>query len=169
LSREEELRDLANWIARLVGPPDAQDKHPNSPRIRDLHKLAEKHYFHPWMLGRTSIKVVLPAVWQISAALRQHPWFADYHRLDEHGNPLDPYKTLKPLPLGDEEEAVMEGTGAIRVYQDLLFWEGADARYRDNHETLLKQYCKLDTAAMVMIWVHWTGRVSEHGSPHADA
>jgi hypothetical protein len=26
---------------------------------------------------------------------------------------------------------------------------------RMNHEKLLLQYCKLDTAAMVMIWRHW--------------
>jgi hypothetical protein len=54
---------------------------------------------------------------------------------------------------------VNEGTGAIRIYQELIFWEGAKAQYRENHEKLLRQYCKLDTAAMVMIWAHWSGRV----------
>lgn len=161
----DELRDLADWIDRLLGPEDEKRKRPNSPRIRDLHKLAAQHYFHPIMLGRTSIKVVLPAVWQQSGALRRHPWFARYHRMDENEQPMDPYKTLKPLPLGGDEEqgdedAVREGTGAIRVYQELIFCEGIDEQYRMNREKLLKQYCELDTAAMVMIWAHWTGHAA---------
>lgn len=158
----DELRDLADWIKRLLGPRDANGKPHSSPRIRDLHKLAEQHYFHPVMRGRTSIKVVLPAVWQHSEAMRHHPWFSCYHHLDESGQPLDPYKTLEPLPLGGDEgqgdeDVVREGTGAIRVYQELIFCEGIDEQHRENREKLLKQYCKLDTAAMVMIWAHWTG------------
>jgi hypothetical protein len=152
-----ELEALAAWLDRLLGPEDAKGKR-HSPRIRDLHDLALRHYFHPAMGGRTSIKVVLPAVWGSSAALRRHPWFADYLKIDAKGHPLDPYKTLPALPLGDaagEEEAVVEGTGAIRVYQDLIFRQEADPRFRANREQLLKQYCRLDTAAMAMIWQHW--------------
>ena len=161
----EELGELADWIDRLLGPEVIKNKkstRPNSPRIRDLHKLAEQHYFHPVMRGRTSIKVVLPPVWQQSEAMRRHPWFSCYHHLDESGQPLDPYKTLEPLPLGGDEgqgdeDVVREGTGAIRIYQELIFCEGIDEQHRENRETLLKQYCKLDTAAMVMIWAHWSG------------
>jgi hypothetical protein len=111
------------------------------------------------MLGRTSIKVVLPAVWRHDAELRKHPWFSGYEKTDASGQLVDPYKTLQPLPLGDEDddEAVMEGTGAIRVYQDLIFNRGSDPQYYANREQLLKQYCKLDTLAMVMIWKHWIG------------
>jgi hypothetical protein len=159
LNNVDELRDLAAWIKGLLGPKNGKGKGHHSPRIRDLHQLAETHYFHPLMLGRTSIKAVLPAVWQSSESLRQHPWFARHHRWDDQGHPLDPYKTLAPLPLADrdEEDAVREGTGAIRVYQELIFLQDVDALYRENRETLLKQYCELDTAAMVMIWAHWTG------------
>jgi hypothetical protein len=128
-------------------------------RIRDLHKLALEHYFHPEMLGRTSIKVVLPAVWRHDAKLRAHPWFKRYLQLDANGQPMDPYKTLPSLPLGsddDDEDAIIDGTGAIRVYQDLIFRQETDPQLRANREQLLKQYCQLDTAAMVMIWKHWT-------------
>jgi hypothetical protein len=52
------------------------------------------HYFHPATLGRTSIKAVLPAVWNQSAALRSHPWFKDYQKTDADGSVMDPYKTL---------------------------------------------------------------------------
>ena len=68
--------------------------------------------------------------------------------------------TLPALPFGDneeDEEAVREGTGAIRVYQDLIFDAHASEADRINRRQLLLQYCQLDTAAMVMIWAHWTG------------
>jgi hypothetical protein len=76
---------------------------------------------------------------------------------------LNPYDTLPPLPFGDnpgegeEAEAVKEGTGAIRAYQELLY--GPSSRHPERKEAwrqALLQYCKLDTAAMVMIWKHWT-------------
>jgi hypothetical protein len=159
LGHAKELQALAEWIDRLLGPEAEGGKRPASPRIRDLHKLALQDYFHPDMLGRTSIKVVLPAVWRNSPELRKDPWFADYLRLDGKGQALDPYKTLPPLPLaeGDEKgDAIVEGTGAIRVYQDLIFRRESDPKFRANREQLLKQYCKLDTVAMVMIWKHWT-------------
>ena len=151
------LEELAGWIDRFLGPEDAKGKR-HSPRIRDLHELALAHYFHPAMQGRTSIKVVLPAVWRSSATLRAHPWFAAYLQLDAHGHPLDPYQSLPPLPLGDAEgddDAITDGTGAIRVYQDLIFRHEADPQFRENRRRLLLQYCQLDTAAMVMIWMHW--------------
>jgi hypothetical protein len=115
------------------------------------------------MLGRTSIKVVLPAIWKNQDHIRNHPWFADY--LIDKGSPGwdDPYKALPPLPIGTqenetEEDLVSDGTGAIRVYQLLLFAAHLTEGVRTNHEKLLLQYCKLDTAAMVMIWRHWVGR-----------
>jgi hypothetical protein len=153
-----ELRKLADWLDRLLGSEDEKGKRHDSPRIRDLHKLALEHYFHPDMGGRTSIKVVLPAIWSHSQALRNHPWFAQYLKLGANGQPIDPYKTLPALPLGDagdDEESITDGTGAIRVYQDLIFRQEADPKIRANREQLLKQYCELDTAAMVMIWQHW--------------
>lgn len=154
----DELKSLANWIDGLLGPKDNKNKR-HSPRIRDLHKLALAHYFHPEMRGQTSIKVVLPAVWHQSPAVRMRPWFARYLQLDAKGHPVDPYTTLPPLPLGDadeDEDSVVEGTGAIRVYQDLIFARDNSPEYRANREQLLRQYCELDTAAMVMIWLHWT-------------
>ena len=155
--------DLAEWIETLLGPEDEEGKRQNSPRIRDLHELAKHDYFHPDMLGRTSIKVVLPAIWKHQDQIREDPWFADYQT--EKGNPGwdDPYKALPRLPLGDpenetEEDLVSDGTGAIRVYQQLLFTAHLTEGVRTNHKQLLLQYCKLDTAAMVMIWRYWVER-----------
>ena len=75
---------------------------------------------------------------------------------------MNPYDTLAPLPFGnpDEEntdEVVTEGTGAMRAYQEMLYGVS-----RSNHDVkqqrrrLLLQYCELDTAAMVIVWRHWT-------------
>ena len=155
LPSRAELMDLAKWIEQLLGPEDDKGKRQNSARIRDLHRLALR-YFHPRMGGRTSIKVVLPAVWETNAALRNHPWFKEYLKLDINGAPLDPYKTLQALPVadGEEEDVIREGSGAIRVYQDLIFAGGLE-RDSMSRQNLLLQYCKLDTAAMVMIWTHW--------------
>ena len=113
------LRELAAWLERLLGPED-RDGRRRSPRIRDLHQLALRHYFHPRMGGRTSIKVVLPAVWESDAALRRHPWFAAYNRVDAAGRPLDPHQTLAALPFGGDKagvDAVRGGVGAVRVHQ----------------------------------------------------
>jgi hypothetical protein len=112
------------------------------------------------MLGRTSIKAVLPAVWRHAPAVHAHPWFQEYLRVGEDGMPLDPYKALPPLPLGgdeDDEDVVADGTGAIRIYQDLIFREAAPPEYTSNRHQLLEQYCRLDTASMLMIWRHWRG------------
>jgi len=74
------------------------------------------------MKGSLSIKYVLPAVWLQNPALRAHPWSAAYAG-NQCANPLDPYQRLAPLAFGDAEEsetleAVREGTGAVRTYQD---------------------------------------------------
>lgn len=158
----DEARDLAAWIDRLLGPETLVGKKLKrvSARIRDLHALALEHYFHPEMAGRTSIKVVLPAIWRNARAVHRHPWFAEYLQIGDDGRPLDPYKTLSPLPLGEsaaDEDVVADGSGAIRIYQDLLFRTDATPEYTDNRRLLLEQYCKLDTAAMMMIWRHWRG------------
>jgi hypothetical protein len=155
----EALQELAAWLERLLGPEDQDGRRHHSPRIRDLHQLALKHYFHPRMGGRTSIKVVLPAVWETDAALRQHPWFATYNKVDDAGHPLDPYQTLPALPFGGDEagdDVVREGVGAVRVYQDLIFTTNPAPGEQASRRELLLQYCQLDTAAMVMIWRHWS-------------
>jgi hypothetical protein len=114
--------------------------------------------------GRTSIKVVLPAIWKHQDHIRNHPWFAEYHLEKGTQGWDDPYKALPALPIGTpenetEEDLVADGTGAIRVYQELLFAGHLTEGVEMNHKQLLLQYCKLDTAAMVMIWRHW---VNDH-------
>jgi hypothetical protein len=140
--------DLAQWIDRLT--VNANN------RIVDLCALARDHYFHPAMRGSLSIKNVLPAVWKSDVSLRSNALFAAYLRFDQQGDPVDPYSTLPPLPIGSKEEVVKEGTGAMRVYQEMMFGQARhDVGVRQNYRKLLLQYCELDTAAMVAIWMHW--------------
>jgi hypothetical protein len=149
----KEDRELAKWLNYVVG---------STGPIVDLCELAKEFYFHPRMNGSLSIKNVLPAVWFESDVIRNHPWFRDYRRQKENGQLLEPYETLEPLLFGDAEgeemvDAVREGTGAMRTYQDMLYGpRRTDAAYRNAKRNLLLNYCKLDTAAMVMIWMHWT-------------
>jgi len=146
---------LAGWLDYIT-----DDAGP----LVDLCNLCKDYYFHPRMGGSLSIKHVLPAVWFESAKIRQHPWFAEYFR-EVDGQIVDPYKSLEDLPFdGDQEteqvEAVREGTGAIRTYQEMMFGlRKSDQKFKDIQKQLLLNYCKLDTAAMVMIWMHWTANL----------
>lgn len=152
-TRKERDKALSAWLTLMI-----DKKGP----IVDLCELAKDYYFHPYMKGSLSIKKVLPAVWFNNEKLRKHPWFVKYLG-EENGEVLEPYKTLPSLPFGDDDsaedaEAVREGTGAIRTYQEMMFGKRRDdAEFRDTMRQLLLNYCELDTAAMVMIWMHWTG------------
>ena len=141
--------DLAAWLDRMTEP--------KNPRIIDLYALAKDHYFQQAMKGSLSIKYVLRAAWERNNTLRGNTPFARYVKFDEHGSLLDPYAALPPLPIGEKEEVIREGTGAMRLYQEMMFGlSRADAALRQSYRTLLLQYCELDTKAMVFIWMHWS-------------
>ena len=111
------------------------------------------------MKGSLSIKEVLPAAWQSNPHLRERDEFRKYVGRDSSGDLVNPYETLPPLPIAEKEEVVKEGTGAMRVYQEMMFGISAsDPLAKQQYRKLLLQYCELDTAAMVIIWRHWTGQ-----------
>lgn len=114
----------------------------------DMNKITKMEYFHPLMGSKTSIKKVLPAVWQTSPHLDEDPYLKPY-RLEKFA---DPYQALAK----DDEEAVQSGTEAIVYYDKML-----TALKRNNLEEanklkdLLLKYCHLDTLAMYIIYMHW--------------
>jgi len=56
----------------------------------------------------------------------------------------------------ETDEVVREGTGAMRAYQEMLYGLSRnDESRKEQWRRLLLQYCELDTAAMVMVWMHW--------------
>ena len=118
-------------------------------RLVDMNDLTLKHYFHPVMKGRTSIKKVLDAVWQVNEGLRKR--YPEYVKAED-GKLLSPHKSLPPLEIAGQTAVVNEGTGAIAAYQAMLY---GPQEFRDQWQHLLLEYCKLDTLAMVMIHQHW--------------
>lgn len=124
-----------------------------SDRLVDMNRLTLKHFFHPRMGGRTSLKVVTDAIWQSDASVRAR---LPQYQLDTDGGPASPYQTLPPLSIGGRQVAVAEGTGAILAYYSMMERMAANATLEANRwRHLLHQYCGLDTLAMVMVWWHW--------------
>jgi hypothetical protein len=150
--------DLAQWLTTVV----KFDGHP-SPNMVDMCDIAKSCYFHPKMRGRLSLKFVLPAVWESDESL--HSAFPQYCKHDSNGGLMNPYQTLPPLPFGnpdaedemDTDQVVTEGTGAMRAYQEMLYGlHRSNEPIKEQWRRLLLQYCELDTAAMVIVWRHWT-------------
>jgi hypothetical protein len=159
--------DLAAWLESLIGPVPAvgeEDKTVGK-RVVDMLKISQAHYAHPLMRGAHGIKKVLDAIWADAPHLWADPWFASYFVKDAAGNVLDPYRTLAAAPIGidladvadgDDPDAVTDGVGAMRAYQDMLYGlHKNDVSMRDKMRDSLFRYCGLDTAAMVIIWKHW--------------
>lgn len=141
--RGEGESDTADWIGRLLA----------SERMIDLNQITLKHYFHPRMGGRTTLKVVADAVWQADPHIRAR--LPHYHLETDQGA-AGPYQALPPLVIGDRQIAVAEGVGAILAYYALMERTAANATLEVNQwRRLLSQYCELDTMAMVMVWWHW--------------
>lgn len=146
---DEWEQELVQWIASIT----------SGNRIIDMNQVTKDGYFHPEMGGRTSIKVVLDAIWKSHEPMR-----ASFSSLT--GFPADPskapYAALPPLVINDKERNVAEGTGAIRAYEAMMYGvERSDPAARNAWSQLLKQYCALDTLAMVLIWNRWQEKVSQ--------
>ena len=134
--------ELAEWIHDVF-----------ERRAVDLHEWARDDYFHPGMRGRTSIKVVLDALWKSDPAMRQQfeGWTGRHVDSSE-----DPYATLPPIEINAIMQDVHEGTGAMRAYQEMMYGANKhDGTAREQWGSLLKQYCALDTLSMVLILEHW--------------
>lgn len=122
-------------------------------RMVDLEAWARCDYYHPGMGGRTSIKVVLEALWRSDPVMRRQ--FSEWSGLGREPAD-DPYRALPPIEIDGRLEQVHEGTGAMQAYQQMMYGEHKhDAAIRDRWAALLKQYCRLDTLSMVLIVEHW--------------
>jgi hypothetical protein len=130
------------------------------------------------MRGAHGIKKVLDAIWSDAPHLWSDPRFEKYFRRSDSGAVLDPYdtltlrfgvshlsRTLAEDDLGDESNgdgdadetnAITDGVGAMRAYQELLYgMHRDDSQRRDTIANALRAYCELDTAAMVIVWTQW--------------
>jgi hypothetical protein len=142
---------LKNWLTNIT----IDKKQGREGRFVDLNELTLKYYFHPDMKGKTSIKKVLPAIWNNNTYLHAISWFKKY--VSDSTLILNPYDTLAPVISElENEEVVKEGTGAMKAYHELMFGTFAEnIERREQLKQLLLQYCELDTMAMVIIWKYW--------------
>jgi len=139
---------LDAWLLDLAGIKDTQPG-----RLIDMNRMTIDGFFHPVMGGRTSIKCVLPAVWGSDPELPRE--FPEY-RLADGRVPDNPYDALPPAVIAGSSVECAEGTGAMRAYQEMLYGASrTDPVAREQYKALLLRYCRLDTAAMVMIWNYW--------------
>jgi hypothetical protein len=146
---------LKNWLIEII-----EDKERDDNRILDMNKLAGKFYFHPLMGGRTSIKVVLPSVLQATQSEKIRNWLNDENLLGMSENGItDPYKLLEKRIIENTKNQVVtvkNGGDAMVAYRDMLYGVSKDnPAAKQAYNEALKQYCKLDTLAMVVIWQHW--------------
>ena len=153
--------ELKDWLTSITRDKDKGRKG----RLVDMNALTLKHYFHPYMKGRTSIKKTLPAVWNHNPYLHQVEWFKPYVLHGDTGLIQDPYRTLKmkfatdfmgfsptDADIEEAEEVVSDGGAAMKAYHDIVF---GDAATKMKLKQQLLEYCKLDTMAMVIIYHHW--------------
>ena len=180
--REQILRDRAQipdhaelvaFIESITQPRRKEAGWQPGPRnMVDLWDLTKKYYYDPLMRGSNSIKQVLPAVLATSPALRA--LYPEYY--DTHGQPGDPYAQLPTLFEGlsehdreqilrgaiylEESGAIADGGAAMTAFARMQYTEMSTAE-RAALCTALRQYCELDTLAMVMIIQAWRGGLGQ--------
>ncbi len=143
---------LKNWLTRITTDKDAS----REGRFIDMNKLAQQYYFHPYMKGRTSIKKVLPSVWNFNEYLYDVPYFKGYVVKDFENGIIDPYDTLSGgIKISEDDDVIKGGTAAMRAYQRIRYDDSLNAEQKNELRRQLLQYCKLDTMAMIIIAYHW--------------
>jgi len=145
-----ENETLRQWLINITKDKDREG------RLIDMNRMTLENYFHPYMKGRTSIKKVLPAIWNHNPYLHNVSYFKNYSARDLLGAVIDPYDTLVAISEEDAEDDVVNGgTDAMRAYQRIRFDDSISDSQREEIKNQLLNYCKLDTMAMVIIAHHW--------------
>ena len=141
---------LIDWVGTFVPP-----------RVVDLLKWATDDFYHPGMGGRTSIKVVMDALWKSDVTMReQYTSFTGVHVSATE----DPYHALPTLEIAGVPQDVREGTGAMHAYEAMMFGvEQGDAETKARWRQLLLQYCRLDTLSMVLVFEYWRRATARSG------
>lgn len=122
-------------------------------RVVDMYQWCNDWYYHPGMGGRSSIKVVLDAIWGTDEAMRRE--FEQWTGLTADAT-ADPYASLPPIEINGILRNVQEGTGAVLAYEEMMYGASKrDQARRASWGALLRQYCALDTLSMVLVFEHW--------------
>ena len=173
--------ELVEFIDSLIG----EGANSGAGRLCDLLEIAKRSFYHPDMLGSYSIKKVLPVAWQVPS-IRKHFWpgHETAGDADSYADPKDPYLSLPPLPasflesvggiegLRELERAVEEsapglpdamknGGMAMLFYHYVRMFGGAN---RPEIRAQFRNYCGLDSAAMMMVFRYMTDVVPTFNS-----
>jgi hypothetical protein len=168
---------LLAFLKSIVQPSkDSAEKwSPERPMV-DLLELIKKHLYLPATNGSNSLKAVLPAIMNESAYLKSHysePVYGvgqkipslnigprAWIQVNEEGKVENPYDSLPDLSHGMSEEeraqlagidSIKDGGAALTAYSRLMF-EDLPPEHRESIEQGLKEYCELDTLAMVFLY-----------------
>ncbi len=145
------------------------NENPPERALIDLKDIVLKHYYHPSMKGSNSLKAVLPAIMQSSTFLKQkYSKPLEFGKnlkgkiffKEENGNVLDPYKLLPKIDSNVSSsntffgELLADGAAAMKAFQLIQFSTIISDEEKENLIKALKNYCELDTLAMVMLFEH---------------
>jgi hypothetical protein len=170
-SQVPDKTELTDFIDSLIGAND------RAPRLLDLGRVFERAVYVPGAKGSSSLKKVLPALLRQSETLQKKYGKPDYGgagsirsrnfenfrwvRIDETGQPIDPYRLLEPrfsdpalarIDEMEDEGVVIADGGAAMVAYSILESGCLSAEEQSVIRTQLLRYCELDTLAMVMAW-----------------
>lgn len=177
---EPDKKELQDFIDSITHYEEDEVKFVGERDMVDLADVVLKYYFHPYMKGSYSIKVVLPSVQNSSDFIKakylepvygtpempslNHTEPKVWTVFGEDGMVKNPYKLLPPISsyldtdidLDDVElkdtESVANGGAALAAYAKMQF---SDAAMSEALEKALLTYCELDTLAMVFIWEYF--------------
>ena len=143
--KNPDMLDVYEYMATFI----------NSDRMVDMNVMTKQYYFHPDMLNKTSIKKVLPAVWNHSKYIKNDKYVQEYFGSDLSFT--DPYDFLD-----QGEDAIKAGTQAIIAYDKMVnaIKKKDDITLQQQKNMLLK-YCQLDTLAMYIIYLHWKNSLKD--------
>jgi len=185
------LNDIFEELATDIDAPDDKNQlidfiktiiKGGNREMVDLCGISSKSFYHEYTKGRSSLKVVLPALFKSSEFLRQtyskpiygHPngiqslnfdsdkgfaWF------DPNTSNYDPYVILKNLAYNllpdnidefseENSSIIAEGGSAAMAYARLQYENLNEVERLKIKESLLR-YCELDTLAMIMVIQAW--------------
>lgn len=179
----EELIEFADSLT--VRKQGKKILHCGARTMVDLCAYADNLFFHPDTQGRSSIKVVLPAVMKASAWLQQRysrPIYGASNEMISRNFPIrgqdgmtwwlaegdgvkNPYKLLPPLfediPQGEldalelNEDEALREGGAATTAYARMQFSEVNDTVREATRKALLRYCELDTLAMVMVFEAW--------------
>jgi len=163
-----EKRDFSNWIKSVVHRPDSTN--PGGPYLVDISRLVRDYYYNRNMNDSLGIKDILRSIMELSNVLKRRfsePYYGSnfegirWWRCEEFDNGIrvvNPYEQLRSKC--DHKYSIQKGSEAMTAYGKLRTGN-LGKKERSNLIHALKQYCELDTLAMVMIYMHWSERLSE--------